>query len=60
MKKEERKVLFNKGGNGGITARVSLPIEFLRELGIDKDNNIVYIEKEEDKIIIKKESKGDI
>lgn len=54
MFKKERTVNFNKSGSGSYTPRLSLPINWVRELGITKEDNKVSLEFEGDKIIIKK------
>lgn len=50
----EKTVNFNKSGSGSYTARVILPAEWLRNLGITKEDNKVILELEDDKIILKK------
>lgn len=50
------KVNFNKGGNAGYSAKVTLPITWVRQLGLDQDNRdikVTFLEKE-GKIIIEK------
>jgi hypothetical protein len=39
MSKKRLKVNFNKGGNGGVSAKLTLPITMVRELGIDEEND---------------------
>lgn len=52
----KKTVLFSKGGNGGVTARVTLPKEFLEALKISKGDE-VDITLEGNKIIIEKVEK---
>lgn len=60
MEKNEikKKVLFNKPGGtaskNSIMARITLPFEFVKELGITESDREVLISLEDDKIIIKK------
>lgn len=48
------KITYNKSGSGSITSRISLPITWLRELGIDENNRDVIIEFKDSSIIITK------
>lgn len=54
--KEERnlKISFTTSGSGSESTRISLPIKWIRELGIDKENREVIAIIDDDKIIIKK------
>lgn len=54
MFKEEKKINFNKGGNGATSGRVILPARWLKHLGITEENNKVTLELVDDQIIIKK------
>ena len=54
MFKEEKKINFNKGGNGATSGRVILPARWLKHLGITEENNKVTLELEDNKIVIKK------
>ncbi|MDM0987417.1 AbrB/MazE/SpoVT family DNA-binding domain-containing protein [Clostridium perfringens] len=54
MFKEEKKINFNKGGNGSASGRVILPARWLKHLGITEENNKVTLELVDDQIIIKK------
>lgn len=54
MFKEEKKINFNKGGNGATSGRVILPAKWLKYLGITEDNPNVTLELVGDQIIIKK------
>ena len=50
------KVNFNKGGNAGYSAKITLPITWVRQLGLDQDNREVKVTflAKEGKIIIEK------
>lgn len=48
------KVTYNKSGSGSVTSRISLPITWLREIGVTEENREVIIELTDDSIIIKK------
>ena len=56
---EERKlnIIFNKSGSGSINTKVSLPVTWVKQMGITKDNREVIAEFNEEKqeIIIKKQ-----
>lgn len=54
MFKEEKKINFNKGGNGATSGRVILPAKWLKYLGITENNPNVTLELVGDQIIIKK------
>ena len=53
---EERKanVIFAKNGNGYVTNRITLPVPWVKELGITEEEREVKIILEDDKIIIEK------
>lgn len=57
MEKRKLKVIFGKDGRGATNTKVTLPITWLRELGITQDERDVDVEydKENEQIIIKKE-----
>lgn len=56
---EERKlnIIFNKSGSGSINTKVSLPVTWIKQMGITKDDREVIAEFNEEKqeIIIKKQ-----
>lgn len=58
MESIKRKVLFNKPGGtaskNSIMARITLPPEFVKALGINQENKEVIISLEQDRIIIQK------
>lgn len=49
----KRKMLKNKGGSGGYTYRVSIPVDFIRELGLEDEEHVV-LSLERDGIVIRK------
>lgn len=55
----KRKVLFNKPGGtaskNAMMARITLPPEFAKALGVTQEDKEVLISLEEDKIVIKKD-----
>lgn len=56
LKEKISKVNFNPGGNGGESAKVTLPITWIRQLGLDQDNRdikVTFLERE-GKIVIEK------
>ena len=57
MNKRILKVIFTKGGSGSVSPKLSLPIKWVRELGIDEENREVVLELDKDKIIISKNKK---
>lgn len=56
MEERKLKVLFGKSGNGYLTPRITLPISWLNEMGISKDNREVKVvyDKEKQEIKISK------
>ena len=56
---EERKlnIIFNKSGSGSINTKVSLPVTWIKQMGITKDNREVNAKFDEEKqeIVIKKQ-----
>lgn len=54
MQERELNISFNKSGNGTYTPRISLPIAWIREMGIDQDNRQVKVTFEDGEIKIKK------
>ena len=56
---EERKlnIIFNKSGSGSINTKVSLPITWIKQMGITENNREVVATYDEEKqeIIIKKQ-----
>lgn len=58
MKQVKRKILFNKPGGtaskNAIMARLTLPSEFVKALGITPENKEVLISLVDDKIVIEK------
>jgi len=58
MEERKLKVLFGKSGNGYLTPRISLPISWIKDMGISQENrNVKVIFNEETKqIIIEKDN----
>ena len=58
MDKRKLKVIFGKDGRGATNTKVTLPITWLRNMGITQDERDVSVEydKENEQIIIKKET----
>lgn len=54
MSKKRLKVNFNKGGNGGVSAKLTLPITMVRELGLNEENKFIDVVYDDGKIIITK------
>ena len=50
-------VIFNKSGSGSINTKISLPVTWIKQMGITKDDREVVAEFNEEKqeIIIKKQ-----
>lgn len=57
MEERELNISFSKSGNGSYTPRISLPIAWVREMGIDQENRKVKVTFEDGEIRIKKLSK---
>ena len=59
VEKIEKIVNFNKGGNGGHTARVILKNDWIKDMGLSKEENKISMEYDpiEKSIIIKKLTK---
>lgn len=50
----KRKLIKSKGGSGGVTYRISIPVDIIRELELeDAEELVMYIE--DNKIVIEKE-----
>lgn len=54
MKPVEKKLSFNKGGNGGYTVKLGLPIDFVNALNLTKEDNKVMLTLEDGVIMIRK------
>ncbi len=48
------KVLFNTSGKGDITTKVSVPFQWLQDLGITTEDRDVKLTKKKNKIILEK------
>ena len=57
---EERilKVLFGKSGSGSISPRISLPMSWIKDMGLSQENREVTVKYDENKkqIIIEKDN----
>lgn len=56
MEKRTLKISFNKAGSGSITPKMTLPMTWIKEMGIDTENREVEVTFEDGKIIIQKPS----
>ena len=52
---KRKKVSFRKSGSGSMTPSITIPITWLRDLGIDMDNRDIIIYKTDKSIIIQKD-----
>ena len=50
----EKKISFNKGGNGGYTLKLGIPLDFANELGLNKEEYKVILTLENGAIVIRK------
>ena len=55
MEKRKANILFNKNGKGFLTTRITLPVPWIKDMGLSQDDREVIIEYDNDKITIKKE-----
>lgn len=55
MKSRILNVIFNKSGSGSTSTRVTIPITWLKEMNITKDDRQVKVTFDGEKIIIQKE-----
>jgi bifunctional DNA-binding transcriptional regulator/antitoxin component of YhaV-PrlF toxin-antitoxin module len=55
MEKRKANVMFNKNGKGFTTTRITLPVPWIKDMGLNETNKEVIIEYEDEKITIKKE-----
>lgn len=46
-------IAFNKSGNGGLNARIQIPLMWLDVLGLNKDNKAVLLNLENNQIVLK-------
>lgn len=54
MEKRKLNISFTKSGQGNISTRLVIPVLWVRELGVTKDNREVFVYKSNDEIIIRK------
>lgn len=57
MEKRNLNVIFNKSGSGSLSTRVTLPITWIKEMDIDKNNREIEVTFYNKEIKIKKLSK---
>lgn len=55
MEKRKANIMFNKNGNGNLTTRITLPVPWIKDMGLNENNREVLIEYNNEKITIKKE-----
>ena len=57
MEVRKMNIIFNKSGSGSINTKISLPVTWIKQMGITKENREVVAEfdKEKQEIIIKKQ-----
>ena len=55
MEKRKANVMFNKNGRGFTTTRITLPVPWIKDMGLNETDKEVIIEYEDEKITIKKE-----
>lgn len=55
MEKRKANILFNKNGKGFLTTRITLPVPWVKDMGLSQDDREVVIEYDDNKITIKKE-----
>ncbi len=48
------KVLFSKSGSGSTTTKITLPISWIKEMGINEENRDVEVSFDNGKIVIQK------
>ena len=54
MEERKAKISYNKSGRGSLTTRVTLPITWLRQLGVSEEDREVKLTLKENKITIEK------
>ncbi len=52
METRKSKMTVNKGGNGGVTFRATLPVSWIRQMGLNEDNRDLKLEFDGEKITI--------
>lgn len=53
--KKTGKITFNESGKGSLSGRLTIPVDLLKLMGIDKQNRDVEITFKDGKIIIEKD-----
>ena len=56
MENRNLKISFNKSGSGSLTPRLSLPITWIREMGISQEDREVVVSLYEDFILVRKKN----
>ena len=54
MERRKANIMFNKNGKGYTTTRITLPVPWIKEMGLNEFNKEVLIEYDNNKITIKK------
>lgn len=54
VNERELKVIFTKAGSGSVSCKLSLPMPWVKALGLDADHRVVVAALEGDKIVISK------
>ncbi|MBC2856990.1 AbrB/MazE/SpoVT family DNA-binding domain-containing protein [Cetobacterium sp. 2A] len=52
MEKRDLKIIFSKGGSGSISSRVTLPIKWIKKMGLEISNRELEVTFNEEKNII--------
>lgn len=54
IEKRQAKLIVNKSGSGSLTTRATLPISWIKKMGLDENSRDLSLEFDGEKIIIKK------
>lgn len=54
MEYRKAKLIINKSGSGSLTTRATLPIKWIKEMGLNEEERNLVLEFDGEKIIIKK------
>lgn len=54
MERRKAKLIINKNGSGSLTTRATLPISWIKKMGLNENERDLILEFDEDKIIVKK------
>lgn len=55
MESRNMNIIFNKAGSGSMSTKVSIPISWIRQMGISQDDRNVVLEFDGKQIIVKKQ-----